>query len=79
MQPAATSGAHWSAVNVPLQLMVLWYCQQSRVPGTPSITLVEGPSTQTGALATAQRLSAARPGHWLFQVSVAVLSVAGLV
>ena len=36
------------------------------------MTLVAGPSTHTGALATEHRLSPARLGHWLFQVSAAV-------
>ena len=64
---------------MPPQLIVLWYCQQSRVMETPSMILVAGPSTHTGALATEHRLSPARLGHWLFQVSAAVNVVAGRV
>ncbi len=73
------SGAHWSEVTVLEHDMVLWYSQHARVTATPSMTFVDGPSTQTGEEATEQRPPAASVGHWLFHVSVKVASAVGLV
>ena len=79
VQPVATRGAHWSAVTVLEHDIVLWYSQQGRVTATPSITLVEGPSTHNGALATEQRPPAARVGHSLFQASANVAAAVAFV
>ena len=79
VQPAATSGAHWSADAPPLHDMVLRYSQQSRVTATPSTTLVAGPSVQTAGVVVVQRLPASRVGHWSSQRSVSVTVVAGRV
>ena len=79
VQPAATSGAHWSTGAPLLQVIVLVYSQQSRYTETPSITLVAGPSEQTAAVLTVQRPPAASAGHWSSQRSVAVTAVVGRV
>ena len=73
VHPCAINGAHWSAGAPALQLIVLRYSQQSRVTGTPSITLVEGPSTQIAAESSVQRPPLDMPEHWSSHRSVAVV------
>jgi hypothetical protein len=77
VQPVAISGCTLvGGVPYSPHDIVLWYSQHARVTATPSMTFVDGPSTQTGAEATEHRPSGGEAGA-LAVPGVVAVKVAG--